>query len=74
MLLHAYLPVNETRAHSPAETAQDTNVDAGPVVLPVPGEDGEPQSVAPLVFDCCFAMVVLALLFVLWPILQAYHA
>lgn len=70
MLFHAYLPVNETKADNQV-AVERPYIDPVPYVLPVPGEDGEPQSVSSLVFDCSIAMVALGALIVWWPILQA---
>lgn len=69
MLLHAYLPVNETKGNNPT-LVERPYIDPVPAELPVPGEDGEPQSISPLVFDVCLGLVALTALWVWWPILQ----
>jgi hypothetical protein len=70
MLLHAHLPVNESRGNNPTCAVDRPYIDPVPHALPVPGEDGAPQSVSPLVFDVCIGLVLLGLLFIWWPILQ----
>lgn len=70
MLLHAYLPVNESQGKNPT-LVERPYIDPVPSPLPVPGEDGAAQSVSPLIFDICLGLVALAALWVWWPILQA---
>lgn len=74
MLLHAHLPVNESAAQADTPVEQPY-IDQTPAELQVqaPGEDGEPQSIRPLIFDCCIGLIALAALYIWWPVLQAYQ-
>lgn len=71
MFMDACSPVNDSGTNSPVERVERPYIDPVPCVLPVPGEDGEPQSVSNLAFHCCLGLVVLGLLIIWWPILQA---
>lgn len=73
MFTGSYLPVNAPTANSPVADVERPYIDPIPDCIPVPGEDGERQSVSNLVFDCCLAAVALAALIVFWPVLQAVH-
>jgi hypothetical protein len=65
MFIDAYELVNESGANSSLAPVVAPQIEQDALAVPVPGEDGEPQSVSGPAFDTVFSLIALGALMVL---------